>query len=134
MYISIAASVPVRVFRSKLYFLAVLWISFNNSSGSNGTITLSETAANFSYLEIFYRDQLSTPEYASVKVYSPNGRQINLSVPTSNTNVNGFWIKQKTIYINGTTISNQWYCEIDSVNGIVSNSNYVYIIRVDGYR
>ena len=107
---------------------------YNNTSGTTGTVTLSETAANFSYLEIFYRDQLSTPEYASVKVYSPNGKQINLSIPTSNTNVNGFWIKQKTININETSISNQWNCEIDVVNGIVSNSNYIYIIRVDGYR
>ena len=50
-------------------------VIYSNSSGSTGTITLSETAANFSFLEIHYGNsnyQLTT------RVYSPNGKKVPL--------------------------------------------------------
>ena len=50
-------------------------VIYSNSSGSAGTITLSETAANFSFLEIHYGNsnyQLTT------RVYSPNGKKVPL--------------------------------------------------------
>lgn len=50
-------------------------VIYSNSSGSTGTITLSETAANFSFLEIHYGNsnyQLTT------RVYGPNGKKVPL--------------------------------------------------------
>lgn len=50
-------------------------VIYSNSSGSTGTITLSETAANFSFLEIHYGNsdyQLTT------RVYSPNSKKVPL--------------------------------------------------------
>ena len=50
-------------------------VIYSNSSGSAGTITLKETAANFSFLEIHYGNsdyQLTT------RVYSPNGKKVPL--------------------------------------------------------
>ena len=50
-------------------------VIYSNSSGSAGTITLSETAVNFSFLEIHYGNsdyQLTT------RVYSPNGKTVPL--------------------------------------------------------
>ena len=45
---------------------------YNNATGTNGTVTLSETSANFNYIEIFYYAKISnTNFYGSVKVYSP---------------------------------------------------------------
>lgn len=107
---------------------------YNNTSGTNGTVTLSETAANFSYLEIFYRDQSSPSEYSSVKIYSPNGKRANLLISTSNSELNGFWDKEKTVSISGTSISNLWNCEWDNSNNVLQNYNLIYIVRVDGYR
>lgn len=50
-------------------------VIYSNSSGSAGTINLSETAANFSFLEIHYGNsnyQLTT------RVYSPNDKKVPL--------------------------------------------------------
>jgi hypothetical protein len=107
---------------------------YNNSTGTNGTVTLSETVANFAYIEIFYKDQSSPSEYSSVKIYSPNNKRANLLISTSNSELNGFWHKQKTVSISGTSISNLWNCEWDSNNNVLQNYNLIYIVRVDGYR
>ncbi len=48
---------------------------YNNTSGSNGTITLSESAANFDYLEIHYFSDLNN-DYGSVKIGTPNREKI----------------------------------------------------------
>lgn len=48
---------------------------YDNSSGSNGTITLNESAANFSYLEIHYFSDLNN-DYGSVKIGNPNREEI----------------------------------------------------------
>ena len=52
---------------------------YDNSSGPNGTITLSQTAANFSYLEIYYAKGGSTALTCSVKIDSPNGKTVALN-------------------------------------------------------
>lgn len=50
---------------------------YNNTSGTNGTITLSESARNFKYIEIFYGKTTST-YHNSVKVYSPSGKIVTM--------------------------------------------------------
>lgn len=111
-------------------------VLYSNTTGSNGTITLYETAVNFNYLEIFFRDQ-ELPEYSSVKVYSPNNKSVNLAIPTTNANLNGFYIKEKTMCISGTSISSKYYCEATyHINPTIAvkKSNFIYITRVVGYR
>ena len=56
-------------------------ISYTNSNVSVGdTVTLSESAANFTYLEIYYRvTGTNRTNTKSVKVYSPNGKVVNLT-------------------------------------------------------
>ena len=50
-------------------------VIYSNSSGSTGTITLSETAANFSFLEIHY----GTSNYQlTTRVYDPNNKKVPL--------------------------------------------------------
>lgn len=44
---------------------------YSNSSGTNGTITLSETAANFLYIKVFYGDGTN---FMSQEISSPNGK------------------------------------------------------------
>lgn len=44
---------------------------YSNGSGTNGTITLSETAANFIYIKVFYGDGTN---FMSQEISSPNGR------------------------------------------------------------
>lgn len=117
---------------------------YNNTSGSNGTITLSETAANFTYLEIFYTDNNKLTA-KSDKVYSPNGKIVNLDeIGTWRSGADkGMDFRGRSVKISGTSISTY---SVDGYNdtGYLSfgngavithnTSNYIYITRVIGYR
>ena len=50
---------------------------FTNVSGTAGTITLNESAANFTYLELFYHDN-NNVGHKSIRVHSPNGKAVSL--------------------------------------------------------
>lgn len=60
---------------------------YENSSGTNGTVTLSQTAANFVYLEIFYFD-MNNGVITSTKIWSPNGKAVSLEVTTKGNETN----------------------------------------------
>lgn len=82
-------------------------VLFENLSGTTDKVTLSETAANFNYLEIFYKRYSTAGEYGmahkSVKINNPNGKYVVL-----NMNYPGGDILQvygELIEINGTSIN-----------------------------
>jgi hypothetical protein len=112
-------------------------ILYDNASGTNSTVILSETAANFGYLEIFYQEAANNNTFNSVKVYAPNGKRVSLTsrrLGDSKTTV-----FDENININGTsiTVSARSNYSVNS-NGISSYSFNVYgymkINRVIGYR
>lgn len=112
---------------------------YGNASGTSGTITLSETAANYNYLEIFYSANTSAG-YASMKVSAPNGKTINLNhmggqssnylecysaqVAISGTSVT--FKSGKSMSINNTGSSWGW--------GGFSNTNEIKIYKILGYK
>ena len=51
---------------------------YQNDNGYGGTITLSQSAADFNYLELFYKYTYE-PFVSSVRVYSPDGKTASLS-------------------------------------------------------
>ena len=51
-------------------------ILYDNNTGSTGTVTLSETAANFTFMFIGYRNESS--HYSGIFVRSPNGKTVYL--------------------------------------------------------
>lgn len=107
-------------------------VLYDNSTGTNGSVTLSSSAANYTYLEIFYRGNDS--QYSSVKVYSPNGKDVSLLASLGyNSRI---YFKQKVVNISGTSISNKNYSQ-GWFNGSNqqgwSNDNNIYITRVLGY-
>lgn len=106
-------------------------VLYDNSTGSDSTITLNETAANFSYLEIFYMSNDS--EYSSVKVADPNGKTITLMNVHPNAS-NVAYFKSTTVQISGTSISPVSYSEFGVSNsGITFNNvNHNLITKVVG--
>ena len=54
-----------------------------NTTGSNGTITLTETAANFTIIDIFFKG--NNGYYDFTRVYNPNGKTVNLATMESTT-------------------------------------------------
>ena len=114
----------------------------NESQAMNTSITLSDSAANYDMLEIFYKSN-DAPQN-SVRVYSPNGKKVDLTSTTYVTgSYNYLFIKAKQVQINGTTINtftnNYGYCtgEMEIRNGNTTIGKYVDnvgIIRVLGWR
>lgn len=108
---------------------------YNNSSGSTGTITLSESAENFEYIEIFYgKSTGNSTGLASVKVPRPISAYANL-ICWANLNTVP-QLLTKIVYINGTSISHQagYYLNFSSNSVSTGSNNEVKIYRVVGYR
>ena len=80
---------------------------YDNNSGTTGTITLSETAANFTYLEIFYfYPHWDGYLYGSTKIYSPNGKLSTLGTELQyRDDVGTMFLKWMRILISGTSLS-----------------------------
>lgn len=111
-------------------------VLYDNSTGSNGTITLSETAENFKYLEIFFIDNGNrTGGYT--KVYSPNGNTVCLSIVEAA--ASAYTLIRRTNYsISGTYLTpNTTTAGYSRATGTALDysvgTNYIKIIRVVGY-
>ena len=116
---------------------------YNNTNGSNGTITLSASSANYTYLDIYFlfgatEGPYSGPVHGFVRVYAPNGKVATL---------NGTWVYNsstgatqtvtKQVLINTNKITNKSYSAFNVQNNSACWSSYanaVYITRVDGWK
>lgn len=108
---------------------------YDNANGTTGTITLSETAANFRYLEAFYRYADGTWGYKSTKVADPNGKLINMMAHALS---NGYlYIAAAEWTINGTSmtpsISEYWRFGAGA-NPTRTTTAQIYITKVVGYK
>lgn len=104
---------------------------YNDATGTTGTVNLSETSANYTYLEIFYRQAQYTSIYSSVKVYKPNGKQVSLVAIQADGN--GAGIASAYVSISGNKIT-KVASNVYWTNGGNQNTNVIYITRVIGYK
>lgn len=109
-------------------------ILYDNPSGDSGTITLSQSAANFKRFKIFYRDKDSC--YQSVDVCDPDGKYVNTT---------GYYTDFSTVYfvkytakkISGQTIQANSSIQQNLINGthnVNNEGSKTWIVRVIGYR
>ena len=106
---------------------------YQNDSGSNGTITLSETSANFAFLEIYYGKNGQCCQ----KVYNPNGKR-SILLETSYS-ASAFQTVSKRIQINGNSITTvngtSGYGNIYSDKTCdIASENTIEIYKVLGYK
>lgn len=102
---------------------------YNNANGTSGNVTLSQTSANFTYLQIFYKNN---DGFVNTQlVYSPNGKKMALLSNYISSSNNVF--KLKGITISGTSITVNAYGEGNNA-GWNYSSNNTYILRVDGWK
>lgn len=71
-----------------------------NDSGTNGTITLNESIANFAYIEVFYGDGSN---FMSQKIHNPNGKTLYL--PFSSFTNNRVTFMYQPIKFSGTSVT-----------------------------
>ena len=114
----------------------------NASAAASAAATLSETAANFKRLTIFFKDTDSN--YSSVDVWSPNGKRVALSLTWINgASTQEMYQRVRWVTISGTSIST-YKASSDSkyrtgqvklgATASVTNSDYLAIVHVIGYR
>lgn len=116
----------------------------NDSNALNATVTLSESAANFTRLVICYKT--NDNDYSSMEVWHPNGKTIALTTGVvAGTTSRALWVKAKRCKINGTQIAtvatvsgstNYWQTGQSQANGSgsVTVGDYITITQVIGYR
>lgn len=107
-------------------------VLYNSAGGTAGTVTLSDSAENYTYLEIFYRSS-GDNACGSVKVFSPNGKLVHLG--TIHYVADYDYAKFALVNVSGSMITfNQNYQITLKNNGSVySVENAIFITRVVGY-
>ena len=101
-------------------------------------VTLSDSVANYTYIEIFYVDNNSAG-FNSTRIYNPNGKTVDLSiVEPSDSTANRTYIRRTAFTISGNTItpntSTSGFVLIDGTNvSTTTGANYIAIQRVLGY-
>lgn len=110
---------------------------YDNSSGTSGTVTLNQSAANFNYIEIFYIS--SYTHCSSVRMANPNGKIALLESFHVFASESGTVVGQSRIVrIDGTSIatvgSSDQYGEWWSYNNSINAINQIKIHKVIGYK
>lgn len=79
---------------------------YSPSSGTTGDFTLSDSAANYTYIEVFYRTNDSV--FSSVKISAPNNRTFCMQNIYIDSSAN-MYVKAKNMKISGTSVTNVGY-------------------------
>ena len=107
---------------------------YTNTSGESGTVNLSDSTANYNYLEIFCKD--SNGVSSSTKVEAPNGKKVNLMTTKIETGSIQFFTKN--VSISTTTITNiEGYTikmQSSSITAFNNSNTYILITKVIGYK
>lgn len=114
----------------------------NASASASASATLSESAANFKRMTIFYRD--ADNNFSSVDVWSPNGKRVVLDLTWINgTSAQDMYQRVRWVTISGTTIGTYkgsgdakyrtGQVKLDGGTS-VTNADYIAITHVIGYR
>ena len=112
-------------------------VLYNNVDGSNEDITLNDNSDNYKYIDIYYKQQDGTCSFVRAL---PN-TTVALSAPHVTDNGYAIGWSARNIKISGnkitTATTNRYlYINVVSTNDLsgASKTNYVYIIKVVGYK
>lgn len=111
-------------------------VLYNDALGTNSTITLNDSATNYEYIEIIFRNNDNSYQ-STGKLYNANGHTIYLISIGVNSSGKS-WLKATEVTLNGNkiTFSNN-YSEITLANSSsvsVTHTNTNFITRVLGYK
>lgn len=104
---------------------------YNNASGTQGTVTLSQTAANFKFIEIIFKRDTG---YFVARFETPDGKTVTAATTCGNLSESYIYCEQ--LLISGTSIiykAHTWtLVGINKSN--VGNDDNVKIVKVLGYK
>ena len=113
--------------------LPIETVLYNNSDGDNGDITLSDSVANYKYIEIYYMDN-NGRDGGYAKLYNINGKNFDINLieaGSSNT-----FIRRTGYTANGTSliVGQKGFVNMGTSNSTTTGTNYLYITRVVGLK
>lgn len=109
---------------------------YSNDSGTTENITLSDSVANYKYIEIMYG---CDGFYFSRKIFNPNGKAVGLLATYCDTSGSArMYTYCSNWNINGTnvtfvTANNKYLTENNTVDSY-GQSSYVKIYKIIGYK
>lgn len=107
---------------------------YYNASGTQSTIQLNDSSANYSYLEIYYMND--DDKTSCVKIDNPNGKSVELSMVAYWSGL--MYLRTAVVSISGTSItwnSNYTGWATVGANGTTTyNNNLIYITKIVGYK
>lgn len=111
-------------------------VLYNSTSGTTGNITLSETVANFEYIEIFFAKDRASNKTGMSSVKVPRALSSYASLVIYYNDTNKPQLLGKNVYINGTSITHQsgYYMNFTASGVTTGSTNEIKIFRVVGYR
>jgi hypothetical protein len=114
-------------------------IVYENINGAYGNITLTDTAANYTYFEIYFSANDGPNYQSSVKISAPNGKTISLIYALNDDSANIVYYKTKNMLITGNKINNVAgrYSDTTFFNGanpVITKVDHIKIHKVLGYK
>lgn len=116
------------------YLASCPTVLYNNSSGTTGTVTLSESAGNFNYLEIYYVNNHGDLNRC-IKVSDPNGKNISIESIEPDQSDTTTYLRTAFYNISGNTITYKYatYTVLHNNGAVQVNRNqYSKITKVLG--
>lgn len=108
-------------------------VLYDNPLGNNGNVTLSESAANFDYIRVYFFVQRdSDKNYAATDVYEPNGKGVSLLAVRNATSGSRFNYSGATYLISGTGMTRVSTGSADSGGGLSGDAD-TYIYHVEAW-
>lgn len=115
--------------------MLLVYTLYENSSGTQSAITLNDSVANYTYIEVIGRNNDGNI-FSTGKLWDVNGKGFYMQSVGVNS-AGRTWLKNTECRVNGNQITfNECYSE-SSLNGTalsVSHSNYNFITKVIGYK
>ena len=110
-------------------------VLYTNESGSRDTITLSDDVSNYSYIKIYYRNDINVIN--SQEFINCNNKDISLFMAVNRSDSQNSWLQISRRYVSGNKITVVFSTEIKiTISGAVSvgTGNYIFITKVEGFK
>ena len=120
---------------NKKYLIEKPYILYENSSGSRNDITLSDDVSNYSYIKIYYRNDINIIN--SQEFINCNNKDISLFMAVNRSDSQASWLQISRRNVSGNKITVVYSTEIKITNvGVVSvgTGNYMFITKVEGFK
>lgn len=113
-------------------------VLYNNTTGTDGTVTLSSSAAGYDHMTIYFKHS-DVAVYGSVDLYQPDGKNANLFLGGTGNDNGYFWPLGRDVTVSGTSIitraTNRYYypSSVSSSSITTGKTNKIKIVRVEAW-